>query len=150
MPWPYSALRYQTLVSNAVQGTPFQPELIAAIIDRESLWQRDIVGDNGHGHGLGQVDDRTWGSWLAENNWRDPAVMIPKVVAFLLEGYQELGDIPCAVAAYNCGPGRVRRLMNVLGAPDISALDMLTTERNYVSDVFDRMAKFEEPLELEG
>ncbi len=96
------------------------------------------------------MDDRTWGSWLAENNWRDPAVMVPKVVAILLLGYQELGDIPCAVAAYNCGPGRVRRLMNVLGAPDIAALDLLTTGRNYVSDVFDRMAKFEEPLTLEG
>jgi membrane-bound lytic murein transglycosylase MltF len=150
MPWPQRAFEWRALVESCVLGKDYSAELIAAIIDRESHWDPNIIGDGGHGHGLGQIDSRSWGPWLDANNWRDPNVSIPKIVEIFDEGYDILGDVPSAVAAYNCGPSRVRRMMANFIHPPIEALDTLTTGRNYVSWVFDRMAEFEAPLELEG
>jgi hypothetical protein len=150
MPWPQRAQQWRDVVEACTEDKAYSAELIAAIIDRESHWNPLIIGDVGHGHGLGQIDDRTWGPWLLANDWKDPNVSIPKIVEIFDGGYVILQDIPSAVAAYNCGPGRVKRLMNNFIHPPIDALDMLTTGKDYVSWVFDRMAEFEAPVELEG
>ncbi len=54
------------------------PFLLAAIVQRESDWDPNVLGDSGHGHGLSQIDDRSFGPWLAANNWRDPYTNLTK------------------------------------------------------------------------
>ena len=65
--------------------------LLAAICSRESGFGRYLTppgpggtGDSGHGHGLMQIDDRTWGVWLASHDWPSPYTNITKGAQLLV------------------------------------------------------------------
>jgi membrane-bound lytic murein transglycosylase MltF len=115
--------------------------LLAAICSRETHGL-NIVGDNGHGRGLMQIDDRfheiaktidvmdhgqniEYGSQLLADYWRiiRQSLSWPPVVALL-----------GAVAAYNSGISNVRT---------IARLDVGTTNGDYSSDVWARAQAFE-------
>lgn len=135
-----------------------QPSIIAAIITRETggldLWclppPKGKLGDNGHGHGPMQIDDRSFREWCL--NWRrgmyttehgiaqgcavlklkrdSIKTMIPELPGALL--------LLASVSAYNCGENRVRRAFR-----NEQPLDIATTGQNYGHDVIERADYFE-------
>jgi len=127
------------------------PALLAAIADRETRCGKalgaDLTGDNGHGRGLMQVDDRSHADWLAAHDWRDPGTNIEHGASIYAAALGFLqGDEPAAVAAYNAGAGHVHRVLARLeampGGPTASAklaaLNAITTGGDYVTDVLAR------------
>jgi hypothetical protein len=87
---PGHAQPYADVIIQVSRETGLDPYLLFALGDRESLWGETLsprgpggVGDNGHGHGLMQVDDRSWGAWLNSNNWADPLTNVRKGAAIL-------------------------------------------------------------------
>lgn len=92
---PERAWPYIDTVLQVARETGISPLLIVGFMERESASGQALLppgpagtGDSGHGRGLMQIDDRSFGSWLAANNWRDPAVNIRKGVAVLQENLQ--------------------------------------------------------------
>jgi soluble lytic murein transglycosylase-like protein len=86
---------YSDLILQVAKDTGIDPFLIAALGDRESRWGNALsprgpwgTGDAGHGRGLLQIDDRSFGpdengvgsgdGWLASHDWRDPETNIRK------------------------------------------------------------------------
>jgi membrane-bound lytic murein transglycosylase MltF len=133
----------------------WRPEIIAAIISRESrfglILDPDMTGDHGHGHGLTQLDDRSFGGWLANHDWQDPFTNIEMGVKILTDKYNYLNEHggfdnmnqeeaeQVTIAAYNCGEGNMMRVIR--NGEDI---DNRTANKNYSSDVLDRAEQFKE------
>jgi hypothetical protein len=102
---------YAKEINAAAAANGIDPTLLAAIAAQEtggpgSNGGRNIVGDNGHGHGLFQIDDR-WNAFA-----RTPAAMDPAANAMfaaqLFKAFLERagGNIKGAISAYNAGsPG---------------------------------------------
>ena len=143
------------LILASAQKHDWRPEIIAGILSRESrfglLLDDEGKGDSGHGHGLMQIDDRSFGDWLAGHDWADPAVNIEMGVRILTDKYNYLNDKGllnnmseaeaerAAVAAYNCGEGNVRK---VIEAGD--DIDSRTAGHDYSADVLARAQQFKE------
>ena len=83
------AADYSDLILLVAKEQAIDPFLIYAIGQRESRWGNALspkgpsgTGDVGHGRGIMQIDDRSFGpdangegkgnGWLAENDWTDP------------------------------------------------------------------------------
>jgi soluble lytic murein transglycosylase-like protein len=137
------------------------PLLLLAVLDRESLGGLALkpkgpqgYGDNGHGHGLMQIDDRSHAEFLAERlsdgtpAWADPVRNIDcgaRILARCLRVFD--GDEFLAAAAYNVGPHAVKGALAELTAPSDEAtrravVERLTTGHNYPSDVLGRRSQF--------
>ena len=139
------------MILASAQCHQWAPEIVAGILSRESrfgLLLQNGLGGAGHGHGLMQIDDRSFGPWLASHDWTDPATNIEQGVIILTEKYNYLSDHTeltgadleqAAVAAYNCGEGNVRQVVEA--GDDI---DSRTTGHDYSADVLDRAAQFKE------
>lgn len=143
------------IILASAQQYQWPPEIIAGIISRESrfglLLDDEGKGDAGHGHGLMQIDDRSFGAWLAANDWQDPATNIAMGVKILTDKYNylashglldDLSDTEAqqaAVAAYNCGEGNVAKVIRA--GEDI---DSRTAGRDYSVDVLARAGQFQE------
>jgi soluble lytic murein transglycosylase-like protein len=147
-------------IAAACLAYAIDPLLVAAIMDRESLGGTALVpqgargtGDHGHGRGLMQIDDRAHefvqyrddaGRFL----WQDPAFNVLYAVRLLDRNIMQLGgDMPAGVAAYNCGAGRVRKALSALAPATpylerLAALDKLTANGDYVTDVLRRRITF--------
>ncbi len=127
--------RYQTALAAAAEKHNHRAEVLAGIMMREtrggeSKWlvdeshtpdnKADDVGDAGHGHGLMQIDDRSFPDFCRSEDWKDPILNI-LFGARVLDGkrrYIAQGIIKgrlaemtpaelerAAIAAYNCGEG---------------------------------------------
>lgn len=119
--------------------------LIAAVGQVETLWGRatgyqgttgpGIVGADGHGRGLMQVDDRYHRLEL----WADPRVNI-RAGAQILDGCVRTfeGNLAAGVACYNAGPARVREELS-LTPPDV---DAHTTGHDYSARVLDHYRRW--------
>lgn len=141
------------------------PLLLLAMLDRESeggdaLEPRGAagLGDEGHGHGLGQIDDRSHQSFLKAYGadgrplWQKPEFNIhfaAHVLAFYISQFDGSGLDPllCGMASYNAGPKAVREAVRKMTQPVerqllIQTLDAVTTDKNYVSDVLARRAGY--------
>ena len=104
----------------AGQAHGINPFLLAAIAERESNYgaalDADQKGDSGHGHGIMQIDDRTWGSWIFGSNWRDPETNIKKGAQILEDDLEAIRSrypniapellASAVIGAYNAGRGR--------------------------------------------
>ena len=130
----FSALcPYRGMINDAADRSGVRPELIEAVIWRESR-ARNTVGDGGHGHGLMQIDDRvsTHRRWLEGNrNGLDARANIDfgsSIIAANLRMFD--GSERAAVAAYNAGPSRVRSAVERGNSPD-----SVTTGGDYASEV---------------
>ena len=126
------------------------PFLLMAICSRESNFglalSPSMTGDNGHGRGLMQIDDRSHGDWIRGHNWKDPATNVEYGADVWLDNYNYFTDhmdlvdsdymklIWAATAAYNCGAGNVNKALS--SGADV---DSRTTGRNYSADVRARM-----------
>ena len=152
MAWPNRLERWRPELESAAAQTGLATELIAAVMDRESLGGLALVpqgpegtGDHGHGRGLMQIDDRAFPDFCSEpSQWQVAERNVAfgaRILARNLRAFD--GDIPCAVAAYNAGVYRVQRLLLMHPKPSIEELDLLTTNHNYVSDVLNRLHKLQ-------
>lgn len=145
--WPQRLERWRSSIEAAAEQTGLSPELLAAIMDRESRGGDALTpkgpagtGDNGHGRGLMQIDDRSWVAFCnIPDRWQDPAQNI-LFAARILSSYLRAfgGDLPCAVCSYNAGPRRVSRYLVMRPQPTLDELDVLTTGHDYVTDVLTR------------
>ena len=148
-----SAGPYVDSIIQASQEYGVDPTLTYAIGAQESGWGTYLTpkgpggtGDNGHGHGFMQVDDRTWGDWLATADWTDPLTNIRKGLEIfttqrqsLIDAYtDEKGNVTIpqadldqlAIVAYNHGvSGALKNAQNQ--AP----YDTGTTGGNYSTSV---------------
>ena len=125
-------------VEAAAKKYNLDPALIFAVMSRES-GGKNIRGDAGHGRGLMQIDDRSWGSWLSSHNGgMDPASNIMKGAEILRANLNAFhGNVKEALDAYNAGAGNVNKALRNGHDPD-----SVTTGHNYGSDVLKRMAQF--------
>jgi soluble lytic murein transglycosylase-like protein len=73
---------YSAVILQAARDTGVDPFIIYALGQRESRWGAALnangTGDAGHGHGLMQIDDRSFLSWLESHDWRDPYTNVRK------------------------------------------------------------------------
>lgn len=150
---PPRIMRWLLPLSIAELATGIDARLLGAIMDRESLGGEQLkpkgpmgVGDGGHGRGLMQIDDRYHKSFVGTlmpdgtPAWTHPVENVLRGARILQWNLQHFdGRWPCAVAAYNASPKRVREVAGELhGDALVSAVDAVTTHGNYVSDVLTR------------
>ncbi len=99
---------FGTQIEAAATAHHLDPRLLAAIAAQETGGPgansgRNVVGDGGHGHGIFQIDDRSWGFA------RTAAAMDPgknaEMAATILEDnlHRYGGDLRAALSAYNSG-----------------------------------------------
>lgn len=134
--------------AEAAQSFNWPVELLLAIASRETN-VRNILGDGGHGHGIMQIDDRSFPNFTSSDRWKIPRLNILKGAEVLdlkrrfLSRRGVTGTLlaRASVAAYNGGEARVKRAID-LGRD----VDSVTTQRNYSADVLGRSAIFRELL----
>jgi soluble lytic murein transglycosylase-like protein len=117
--------------------------VLGAIMDRESGGGRYLVpsgpsgtGDNGHGRGLMQIDDRDRppipgrAAFVQGGDWKDPAKNVLFGARILAAYYDRSSrDLARSIAAYNAGPAALRA----------ENPDSITTGKNYSRDVLARV-----------
>ena len=137
--------RYGAMIQASATHHGHRPAVVAGIMMREtegglSKWCNPpgpaCLGDEGHGHGLMQIDDRSFADYCASPNWKDPASNIDFACGVLREkrAYLEkhFPNLPvealerAAVAAYNCGEGNVKKELEA--GKDV---DALTADADY-------------------
>ena len=136
----------------------FPVEVLMGIASRETN-MRNILGDGGHGHGIMQIDDRSFADFCKSGAWKDGSqciVMGALVLdqkrtqiesgkgknlrvgntTFTGAAFTEAELLRVAVAAYNSG---LRSYMNFSrnGNPDLG-----TTGHDYSTDVMKRSVQF--------
>lgn len=164
---PSTAQPYADVIKQVASETGMDPFILAALGDRETSWGTargsggttgtSIIGADGTGHGLMQIDSGTWGDWIAANNWQDPYTNVKKGAEILSsdmdyfanKGVEGDDQVQAALAAYNHGPGNVWGNIQA-GLP----LDTGTAGGNYSSDVWSRFqnwaGSFAQSLGLTG
>jgi hypothetical protein len=130
-----------------------------AIVDRETNG-RNIMGDGGNGHGLGQIDGRYHGAWLAAHqNGMEPRsniaygmsiyvgnlVAVRKAAAKMALPPSETTIRRVAMAGYNADLSRCIHILERTGDPD--QVDAITTKgfsglHDYGADVWRRRQEF--------
>ncbi len=148
-----AAAQYSDVILRVAGEKDVDPFLIVALGERETHWGTGAgyypagspagTGDNGHGRGLMQIDDRTWASWINSHNWGDPYTNISKGVEILKanlayfagKGITDDLQLRAALAAYNHGPGNVWN--NIQNNRDV---DSGTAGGNYSSWVATELA----------
>lgn len=89
---PTVARPYADVILQVASEQNVSPFLIVQLGYRETLWGTSSAldqpgpsgrGDGGHGHGLMQIDDRSYPSWLATYDWTDPYTNVSKGVEIL-------------------------------------------------------------------
>ncbi len=81
--------------------------IIMAMIERESEFKADAIGDNGHSHGLMQIQERFHlerMERLGVVDLLDPYQNVQVGIDYLAELLERYGDIEKALVAYNAGP----------------------------------------------
>lgn len=128
--------------------------LVAAVGWQETLWGKakghagttgpGIIGADGHGRGLMQIDDRAHPEFcarlLADGRpaWSDPASNIKQGSQILDAGLRVFpGNLSAGVAAYNAGAGAVRRALSRGHSPDVA-----TTGGDYSARVLEHFRKW--------
>jgi len=139
---PPAGQPYGEIIWREARRVGIKPALLAATIAHESGFGDYLspkgpggTGDNGHGHGLSQIDDGTWSAWLNTHDWRDPAVNIAKGAEILAASLKAFpGNVAAGVAAYNAGVSRVRQAL-AAGKEAASVTTHDKQGRSYVTNV---------------
>ena len=145
---------YGSILISAAGQYRHRPEVLAGIMMRETAGGTSHLldcigpagrGDGGHGHGLMQIDDRSFPEFCQSDRWADPKwniLMGAEVLAGKLQALRKLTAIHliygmeaedmerAAIAAYNCGAGRV-----VQALTEGKDVDAHTAGKNYSSRV---------------
>jgi soluble lytic murein transglycosylase-like protein len=143
----YIREKYGSMIESAAHAYNHRPEVIAGMIHRESeggfTLDANGKGDGGHGHGLMQIDDRSFPQFCQSEDWRDPVLNI-KMGALILAAKRRYIINHCpglrperieraTIAAYNSGEGNVSILIEA--GIDV---DSKTAHGNYSRDVLRR------------
>jgi hypothetical protein len=148
--------QYATILRLAARMHGHRTEVLAGIMARETQgglspllsepgpWgkgDRDKTG-HWHGHGLMQIDDRSFPEFCASPTWGDPRTNIDMAARVLASKRRYISGRPygrqltppelerAAIAAYNAGEGRV--MTCVTSAQDV---DTYTAHGNYSREV---------------
>lgn len=151
-------------INEASRKYHIQPCIIAGLGSRESHWGLALkpqgpkgTGDNGHGKGLLQIDDR-WHEFARTGKWVDPRENILYGCSVLADSlkvckrrlksatgsfvFSECPDdralLRAGIAGYNAGASRV--ISCIVGKGDI---DELTSGKNFSADVLSRAGWFQ-------
>lgn len=128
----------------------FSVPVLLAVSSRETNC-KNILGDGGHGHGIMQIDDRSYPVWCSSGLWKDVKEAIRMGAAVLhqkqlriMPSIPEEDRLRVALAAYNAGEGHA--------AKDYWAgvVDRHTTGQNYSKDVLAREKVFAELYQHHG
>jgi hypothetical protein len=101
-------IRFGSAITAAARAHGLDPKLLAAVAAQEtggpgSNSGRNVVGDGGHGHGLFQIDDRTW-AFGASAAAMDPAANANAAAGILADDLARSGgDVRAALSTYNSG-----------------------------------------------
>lgn len=139
---------YAELFKDAGVRYVVPPSLLAAIASRESrmgtVLRPDGFGIDGHAFGIMQIDKRAHvvrgQSPSSQEHVFQAAEILTSYRSVMLTRHPDWEDeqiLRGAIAAYNCGPGRVR---------DVERLDAATTGGDYSSDVVARARVFADQL----
>lgn len=143
---PAAGKPYAQIIAEAADEFGLNTLILAGLLEWESGFGANLTppgpggtADGGHGHGLAQIDDRTWGGWLATHDWTDPRTNIRKGAEILADNLKRFGgDYTKALAAYNAGPRAVERAVAAGEDPD-----NVTSGGKYVKSVLARAARLE-------
>ena len=125
--------QYQSYVNAASQKYGVSAALINGVIQAESSFRPDVTSSAG-AQGLMQLMPGT-AKELGVTNSFDPAQNIDGGVQYLRKMIDRFdGDLRLALAAYNCGPGRVESL-GVSSSDDSAYMNLSTNVRGYVDRV---------------
>jgi soluble lytic murein transglycosylase-like protein len=145
---------YGQYFRDAGEELGLDPYLLAAVCDRESNGRVDVVGADGHGYGLMQIDDRYHGAWFGTHRWQDPKQNIYKGAEILRDAIREFsGDTDAeflGCCRYNASLARISAALKKANADKISrrmAADSVTTGGNYGSDTLRRRGAFKAKAE---
>ena len=148
--WRYD--RYDDLIRQASERYSVAPELIKAVIWRESQFQPRKVGSQGE-RGLMQITEKAAVDWARAEKIQtfvptdlfDPKVNIEAGTWYLgraLKRWSSKDDpVPFALAEYNAGLTRVQRWVQgsgrgeTAGAGDLQAVMDFPTTKNYIAAI---------------
>ncbi|MBC5798916.1 MAG: transglycosylase SLT domain-containing protein [Candidatus Eremiobacteraeota bacterium] len=103
-----SGIRFGTQIAAAARAHGIDPKLLAAVAAQETGGPgassgNNVVGDHGHGHGVFQIDDRSW-AFARSAAAMDPAQNADKAASILADNLGRYGgDVRKALSAYNSG-----------------------------------------------
>jgi hypothetical protein len=103
-----SGIRYAPQIEAAAAAHGLDPKLLAAVAAQEtggpgSNSGNNIVGDGGHGHGVFQIDDRSW-AFASTPAAMDPAANANMAASILSDDLTKYGgNVHAALSAYNSG-----------------------------------------------
>ena len=133
--WLQRAGRYRTLIGDILRREGMPSDLFYLAVIESGLNPRAY--SRSRAVGLWQFMARTGRMmgleithWIDER--RDPIKATNAAVRYLEELKEEFGDWRLALAAYNGGPGRVRRAIARAGTNDYWQLDLPRETKNYV------------------
>lgn len=135
--------RYKKLIDQALEAEGL-PKGLAYLPVIESAYMPSLTSRAG-AHGIWQFMPETAREYGLRVDWwiderADPERSTKAAAEYLRDIYRQFNDWPLTLAAYNCGPGRVRRALDSTGATtfwqllDQSALPKET--RGYVPTFF--------------
>jgi len=105
---PLGSIRYGPEIDRAARRHGISPTLLAAVAAQEtggpgSDSGRNVIGDGGHGHGVFQIDDRSW-AFASTSAAMDPAQNADAAATILANDLAAThGDVRGALSMYNSG-----------------------------------------------
>jgi hypothetical protein len=103
-----TGIKFGSEITAAAKAHGIDPKLLAAVAAQESGGPgsnsgNNIVGDGGHGHGVFQIDDRTW-AFASSPAAMDPAANAGQAASILADNLSRYGgNVKAALSAYNSG-----------------------------------------------
>lgn len=103
--------RYEQLILEAAVESGVSVSLVKAIVTKESCFDSEALSSVG-AQGLMQLMPDT-ATWLKVNDPLDPEENLRAGVRYIASLREQFGTLDLALAAYNAGPGNVRRYKGV-------------------------------------
>lgn len=123
-------------------------EILLGVGSRETNI-RNILGDDGHGHGIMQVDDRSYPLWCKSGEWMDPHKSIDMgayVLSLKIAKASKTGNaaLRVGIASYNVGSKAIEDYLRFKNP------DRRTTGHDYSADVLRRAKVFRGIISHDG
>ncbi|HEY5707119.1 MAG TPA: lytic transglycosylase domain-containing protein [Terrimicrobiaceae bacterium] len=159
--------RYDDLIRQASARYGVAPELIKAVIWRESQFRPEKIGSQGE-RGLMQITERAAADWaraekiqtFVSTDLLDPKVNIEAGTWYLHRALTHWSakdnPVPFALAEYNAGRSRVRRWVQdsgmgeTAGAGDLQAVMDFPTTKSYINAIIARYDFYKRRGEFAG